>query len=228
VRGELIKGREVIRWEIREQGRKSGLLKRKAHIDLTGLLKRKAHIIITVVLVMMVSCVEQPPERTVRSYLQMLSGERAVTEAELGDLTTEHYRTTEHPHLHSLATQTRAQAIDLADELREDPAIAEFMQRVTWTTMYETSGLTEDSACVVARVIISERRPGDSEAAKEIEGLPDVLKDVLERGTELPFRFELIKENGRWKIDQFTFPESLLTLFDFPSDEVERSDDVDE
>jgi hypothetical protein len=176
---------------------------------------RRFYIALVIMAMMaVVSCAQRSPERTVRDYLQMLSGERVVTESSLRAVTTEHYRTTEHPHLASLAAETRESAIDLAEELRDDPAIREFMQHVSWRTTYETTGVTDTGANVVARVIIAEKRPGDRDAALGIEGLPQALKDVLERGTELPFRFTLVNEGGQWKIDEFEIPDALREMID--------------
>ncbi len=145
-----------------------------------------------------------------------MSGERPVTQSALESLTTDHYRHTEHPHLATLASESREKAIDLAAELREDPAIQELMKLVSWKTTYDITRQTETDAHVIARVILVEKRPGDREAALEIPDLQKPLTDVIKSGLELPFQFELVKEDGRWKIDEFTFPEILLPLLDMP------------
>ena len=161
-------------------------------------------------------CSRSTPTGTVKDYLRLLSGERDVTQSALQSVTTEHYRNAEHAHLATLTCERRAQAIDLAEELREDPAIREFLERVKWTTTYEVSREGETSAEVVARVIISERRAGDREAVLEIPDLPAPLREVLESGLELPFRFELMKEDGVWKIDGLVYPEALVSLLELP------------
>jgi len=145
-----------------------------------------------------------------------MSGERPLTQDVLESLTTERYRESEHPHLASLAEERRRQALDLAAELRQDPVIRQFLDRVSWTTTYEVTEQTATEATVIARVIMTQRRPGDRQAALQIPGLPAPLKEVLERGLELPFRFELKLESGRWKIDRFEIPEILHSLLDIP------------
>jgi hypothetical protein len=163
-----------------------------------------------------VGCVRSTPERTVRQYLQLMSGEQLLTPDVLESLTTEHYRESEHPHLATLAEEHRRQAVDLAAELRQDPVIRQFLDRVKWTTTYEVADQTATEATVIARVIMTQRSPGDREAALQIPGLPKPLRDVLERGLELPFRFELMLESGRWRIDRFEVPEILHSLLDIP------------
>lgn len=167
----------------------------------------------------LVSCGEPDPVRTVQDYLRLLSGERSVTSQALQNLTTENYRTTEHAHLATLAEEHREQALDFASELKEDPVISQFLERVSWTTTYEVTSREATSAHVVARVILTERRPGDREVALNIPGLPQALRDVLEDGLELPFQFELKMEEGRWKIDDFELPRKLLSLLEMPSTE---------
>jgi hypothetical protein len=164
-------------------------------------------------------CGGPDPVRTVQDYLRLLSGERPVTGEALENLTTEHYRNTEHAHLVSLAEEHRGQALDLAAELREDPVIGQFLEKVSWTTTYEVTGRDASSAHVVARVILTERRPGDRQEALNIPGLPTPLRDVIEQGLELPFQFELKMEDGRWKIDDFEFPQKLVSLLEMPSAE---------
>ncbi len=173
-----------------------------------------------------VSCVPSTPDRTVRTYLQLLSGERTVTQSTLESITTEHYRNTEHPHLASLAVESREQALDLADELRDDPAIHAFMEKVIWDTTYETVVGSDNEARVVACVAITERRPGDMDDIREIPDLPPELLNILEHASVLSFDFVLKLEDGRWKIDEFTVPENLLDLLDIP-DADENSGDSD-
>jgi len=173
-------------------------------------------VILIACIICFAGCGEPDPVRTVQDYLRLLSGERSVTSEALETLTTEHYRHTEHAHLASIAEEHREEAIDLASELREDPVIGEFLDHVTWTTTYEVTSRDDSSAHVVARVILTERRPGDREKALSISGLPEDLRDVLEEGLELPFQFELRMEEGRWKIDDFEFPRKLLSLLELP------------
>jgi len=164
----------------------------------------------------MTGCGEPDPVRTVQDYLRLLSGERQVTSQALENLTTEHYRNTEHAHLATLAAEHRERALDFASELKEDPVISQFLEKVAWTTTYEVTSREASSAHVVARVILTELRPGDREDALNIPGLPPVLRDVLEQGLELPFQFELKMEDGKWKIDNFEFPRKLLSLLEMP------------
>jgi hypothetical protein len=151
----------------------------------------------------------------------MLSGEQLVTPSRLEEITTARYREQEHHHLATIASEQRAQALDLAEELREDPAIREFMKRVTWTTRYDVVRQDESSASVVARVILTERRPGDRKAALAIPNLPKPLGYVLRRGLELPFNFSLKKEDGLWRIDELTLPEVLVPLVEKARDKEE-------
>lgn len=144
-----------------------------------------------------------------------------MTESRLNRITTAKYRDEEHPHLATIASEQREQALDLAEELREDAAIREFMKKVTWTTRYDVVRQEEQSAVVVARVILTERRPGDREAALEIPNLPKPLDYVLRRGLELPFSFELRLESGLWKIDEFILPEVLAPLVEKATDKEE-------
>ncbi len=162
-------------------------------------------------------CAKPSPIRTVQNYMQLLSGERPVTQASLEAVTTEKYRSAEHPHLLTIASEKRSRAIDLADELREDPAIRELLKKVSWKTKYDVIERSSSSARVVARVIMIERHPGDREAALKIPNLPQPLVDVLQRGLELPFQFELKMESGIWKIDSFEFPKDLVPLLEIPA-----------
>jgi hypothetical protein len=92
--------------------------------------------------------------------------------------------------------------------------VRRFLELVAWTTSYDLTRQTDTSAQVVARVILSERRPGDRVKALDIPNLPGSLADILRRGLELPFQFELKMEDGRWKVDGFTFPDSLAPVFE--------------
>ena len=85
--------------------------------------------------------------------------------------------------------------------MSRDPAIREFASLVTWDTHYDTIYTIRDRATVVARVIIGEKRKGDREKALAISGLPEPLAVALRRGVELPFQFDLVMEDGNWKID---------------------------
>jgi hypothetical protein len=161
-------------------------------------------------------CSERTPVRTVQMYLQVLSGERELTPRLLESITTENYRSTEQAHLATIDNENRMKALDLAEELKNDPAIQEFMRRVTWTTTYDTPRRCDETCQVIARVILSERRPGDRDAALQIPNLRQPLKDALRRGLELPFQFGLIKENGQWKIDEFEVPDVLKPLLQLP------------
>ena len=156
----------------------------------------------------------------------MLVGDRPVTERSLAAITTSKYRETDHPHLASLAEEQRETAIDLVDEVIQDKAITEYLEYVTWTTVYDIVREANDEAVVVARVIITERSPGDREKALAIENLPKPLTDILNHGLELPFRFNLSKEGNSWKINEFHIPELLTPLLQ--DDEVEAEDDADE
>ena len=139
-----------------------------------------------------------------------------MTQSTLESITTEHYRHTEHAHLESLAVESREQAIDLAEELREDPAIHAFMEKVIWDTTYETEIESDTAAMVTANVAITERRPGDRESINEIPDLRPELVEILDRETVLSFEFMLKMEDGRWKIDEFTIPDNLMDLLEFP------------
>jgi len=162
--------------------------------------------------ILLTGCALNDPVTTVQTYLRMLSGESKVTYRSLEAITTEEYRTKKHPHLASITSEQREKASDLAEELKNDPAIREFLKRVKWVTTYEVRALTDSSVEVVARIIISERRPGDREKALSIEGLPSTLAEILRKGLEIPLRFQLVKQNGRWKIDDLNVPEILIPL----------------
>jgi len=160
-------------------------------------------------------CLRSTPERTVREYLQLLSGERALTNSTLERLTTEHYRTTDHPHLAMIAEEQR-ESLGAAFELHEDNAIGAFLEKVTWETTYNVVRMEDNEAEMIARVIMIERNPGDLDEAREIEGLPPELLEILDRGLELPFRFTLKRVDDEWKVDEMHFPDELIPLLDIP------------
>ncbi len=162
-------------------------------------------------------CRSSTTTKTVQDYLRLLSGERPFTQASLEALTTEEYRSTEHAHLVSVAEQHRGQVIDLAEELRENPAIREFLELIRWQTTYEVLNEDETTAQVVARVIMVPKGEREREAALAIPDLPSELSAALEQGLELPFIFDLRRESGRWKIDGFSLPPYLLPLFESPT-----------
>lgn len=159
-------------------------------------------------------CAKPSPVKTVQLYLQMLSGERPVNERLIAQITTESFRSSYHAHVVSFAESGREWALESVTEARKNPAIRRFFELITWTTAYEAAFPAPDTARVVARVILTEKRTGDRDRALAIEGLPRELVDILRRGLELPFQFELKLEDGRWRIDNFYFPEALLPVFD--------------
>ena len=157
-----------------------------------------------------------PPERPVKIYLQLLSGEMSFTEKLLNAVTTENYRSSDRAHLLTAVREQGEDSIDLVEELRNDPVLQQVFELVTWETTYEVYEKNPSEARVVARVIMAEKRPGDRAKALAVPDLPDPVRDVLEHGLELPFQFELKKEDGMWKIDDLTMPEVLLPLLDLP------------
>lgn len=157
-----------------------------------------------------------PPERPVQVYLQLLSGEMSFTEKLFNAVTTENYRSSEHAHLLTVLREEGEESIDLVEELRNDPVLQQVFELVSWETTYEVYKKNPSEARVVARVIMAEKRPGDRAKALAVPDLPDPIRDVLEHGLELPFQFELKKEDGMWKIDDLTMPEALLPLLDLP------------
>jgi hypothetical protein len=175
-----------------------------------------AYIFIPVLLSFLIvsGCSRPTPISTVQTYLQMISEERPITDAAVQEITTDRYRSAQNAGPVAVAAEQRGMVLARAEELRKDPAISEFLQRVKWTTTYDTVRQDQSSAEVVARVILTERRKGDRERALAIRGLPQPLVDVLRSGLELPFQFQLRMESGRWKIDDFRYPDSLKPLFE--------------
>jgi len=165
---------------------------------------------------------QQRPKKPVQMYLMMLTGELNYSESLFETITTENYRSSEHPHLLSLTPEQRENAVDLVTELKDDPVIQQVFELVAWETTYEIDERSETEARVVARVVMVERRPGDRESALEIPNLPEPFREVLESDPELPFQFELIMENGAWKINEFEFPEELEPLLDLRGIAVEE------
>jgi hypothetical protein len=159
-------------------------------------------------------CGQPTPVETVQTYLRMLSGETPVDGATFQSITTECYRSKENKELVNITQTTREWVLDEAQQLRSNPAVGEFLDRITWTTTYDETQADDSDARVVARVIMAEKNPGDREKALAIKDLPQPLADILRRGLELPFQFDLKKANGSWKIDECVFPDSLLTLFE--------------
>ena len=106
-----------------------------------------------------VGCSKPDPTHTVQTYLQMLSGEHAIDETVLNDITTENYRASEHGNLQSLAQTQREWAFDRAQELRSDQAVKEFLNRMTWKTTYDRTGQGEGASRVVAHVVLAEKIP---------------------------------------------------------------------
>jgi hypothetical protein len=159
-------------------------------------------------------CAKPTPVETVQTYLQMLSGEREVTDSAIKSITTECYRTAEEKDLVNLTSAHREWFLDKSSELRKSPAIKEFLERVKWETVYDVTQPDDASARVVARVILAEQNPGDREKALAIKDLPQPLVDIIRRGLELPFQFDLKKVDGKWLIDGCTCPEALITLFE--------------
>jgi hypothetical protein len=180
-------------------------------------LKNVRTILINTLLLLCVAiagCGKPTPVATVQDYLRMLSGEKPTSAAAIEAVTTENYRETEHPEIASITGENRERVLDRAEELRGDPAVRQYLNLVSWTTSYDVTSQTDTSAHVVARVILSERRQGDRMKALAIPNLPGSLGDILRRGLELPFQFDLKMEDGRWKIDGFTFPETLAPVFE--------------
>ena len=158
-------------------------------------------------------CAKPTPVDTVQTYLQMLSGEREVTDSTIKSITTDCYRAKEDKELVNLTSAHREWVLDRAKELRSDPAVREFLERITWTTTYDVTQSDDSTAHVVARVILAEQHPGDREKALAIKNLPQPLVDILKRGLELPFQFDMKKVDGKWKIDDYNTPDVLLPLF---------------
>ena len=174
-------------------------------------------LLFTLVCVMAMSfssgCTKRTPVETVQAYLQMLSGERKVTDSAIQSITTECYRTKEEKELVNLTTAHREWFLDKSQELRSSPAIREFLMRIKWETTYDVTQSDDVSARVVARVIMAEQDPGDREKALAIKDLPKPLVDIVRRGLELPFQFNLKKVDGKWLIDECGCPEALKALF---------------
>ena len=162
------------------------------------------------------SCAGPNPERPVQTYLQLLSGEIPFSQRQFDAVTTENYRNSDRAHLLTAVREEGGEPIDLVEELRNDPVLQQVFELVSWETTYEVYEKNPSKARVVARVIMAEKRPGDRAKALAIPDLPDPIRDVLEHGLELPFQFELKKEDGMWKIDNLTMPEVLLPLLDLP------------
>jgi hypothetical protein len=156
------------------------------------------------------ACAKSTPVRTVQTYLAMLSGEKPVTDKILDSITTECYRKSRHQEIAS----SKEWALDRAQTLRQDTAIREFLTKIQFTTQYDVIHQNETDSEVVARVIITELHPGDREKAIAIPNLPAPLVEILKKGLELPFQFKLRMEENKWKIDDFTIPDSLIPLFE--------------
>jgi hypothetical protein len=159
-------------------------------------------------------CACPSPVETVQTYLRMLSGDRAISEDVIASTTTEHYRTTTQLQIETVTQANREWILDRAEELRQNPAIQEFLNYTNWTTTYNVVRVDESNAEVIARVILSERHPGDREHALALQGVPEELMNVFRRGLELVFTFRLVKENDRWKIDDVYFPEALAKILE--------------
>lgn len=171
-------------------------------------------IALSVQLILLEGCSKPSPVKVVQTYLRMLSGEIKVSEKILNNITTENFRAEHHPEIISKATLHREWIIDRAEEIRKDPAIKELLKLITWTTTYEIKTIDSTSSRIVARVILVETRAGNRKRALAIKGLPKPLYDILQRGLELPFQFQLVLVDGRWKIDKCIIPEQLLPLFE--------------
>ena len=166
------------------------------------------------VLLLSASCAGPSPVETIQTYLRMLSGERQVNESAILSITTENYRSTTHQQVQSAAEANREWILERADELRQNPSTSAFLACLSWATQYNVMHQDESSSEVMARVILTERRPGDREKALAMTGVPEPLVEAFRRGVELPFHFTLVKEGNKWKIDQITFPDVLAPLFE--------------
>ena len=193
----------------------------------TGLLKRIAiSIFLSLsIIATALSCGGPKPEHPVQTYLQLLSGEIPFSQRQLDAVTTENYRNSDRAHLLTAVRMEGKKPVDLVEELRNDPVLQKVFELVSWDTRYEVYEKNPSEARVVARVIMTEKRPGDRAKALAIPDLPDPIRDVLERGLELPFQFELKKEDGMWKIDDLTMPAVLLPLLDLPGIAIDEGED---
>ena len=164
-------------------------------------------------------CVGSKPEWTVRDYLQLITGDRDANAQSLECLTTENYRSTDHPHLLSASQDVRDHVLDISVELRDDPSFRALAGVMVWDTDYEVTETPDGKALVIATVRMDPLKPEDRDRALEIPELPDPIRAVIENDLELSFSFSLMQESGLWKIDSFEFPEVLMPLLDNQPDE---------